>query len=173
VTPRLYSDHGPVPGREECEQERIVVRTWFGAEDVTGDEGTPVGITLAVGAVVVVVAAALADRLPVAEEWWRWVVMSIALGVFAAVTVAPVAVTVMLVPTWMIMNGFLVNRSGDLSWHGAVDVDRFLMLTAATAVGLVAGALGRRLHAARDRWERGASIDALVTPMTKETNRSA
>jgi hypothetical protein len=137
------------------------------------DDGTPAGITLAVGAVVIVAAAALAGQIPRAETSWRCGVMALTLGLFAAFTVAPLALTAMVVPTWMITNGFLVNQFGVLSWHGQADLDRLLTLTAAVCVGLAIGAAGRQLRAARDRWELGASVEAMKAEMTKETNQSA
>ena len=99
-------------------------RTWFGDRSVHSDDDdrTPVGINIAVGAVVISVATYLAAWLPVADATWRCAVVAAAVGAFAAFTLDRLALAALLLPTWMIMNGFLVNRLGDLSWHGTADL---------------------------------------------------
>ena len=88
-------------------------RTWFGDRSVHSDDDdrTPVGINIAVGAVVISVATYLAAWLPVADasggDARAWLV---AVGAFAAFTLDRLALAALLLPTWMIMNGFLVNR---------------------------------------------------------------
>lgn len=147
--------------------------TWLGRLLKTDDDGTPVGINVTVGAVVIVAAAFLAAHVPVAEGQWRCAVVAAAVGLFAAFTVDPRAVAAVLVPTWLIMNGFLVNRLGDLSWHGTADVDRFLVLTAAAVVGLAIGVTSRQLDGARRRWQLGAVVQAMNPEINKETRRRA
>lgn len=40
---------------------------------------------------------------------------------------------------WFIVNGFLVDRLGELRWHGPADVARAAALTTTAAAGLVIG----------------------------------
>ncbi|MGC9669753.1 hypothetical protein ACNTMW_24800 [Planosporangium sp. 12N6] len=61
----------------------------------------------------------------------------------AALAVAGVA--------WPVGNGFLVNRYGELSWHGWLDGWFVIGLLAAAATGTVTGAARRALRQRR-RW---------------------
>lgn len=145
--------------------------TWFGRFLNAEDDGTPVGINITVGAVAMVVSAFIAARIPTADPQLRCAVVALAIGGFAAFTVDRRALVAVILPAWLIMNGFLVNRLGDLSWHGTADVDRFLVLVVAGAAGLVAGATGRRLHGVRDRWQMGALVEQMqVHEMNAEIN---
>jgi len=45
---------------------------------------------------------------------------------------------------WLVVNGFLVDRFGELSWHGTADIYRALMLISAGILGLLIAAVRRR-----------------------------
>jgi hypothetical protein len=151
-------------------------RTWFAGGSVRSgdDDRTPVGINIAVGAVMIIVAMFLAARLPVADATWRSASVAVALGTFAAFTVDPLALAALLLPTWMIMNGFLVNRLGDLSWHGIADLYRILALAGAGGLGLMLGEITRRAHGLRERWRLGVVVEAMAaTEFDKEEGHRA
>jgi hypothetical protein len=44
----------------------------------------------------------------------------------------------------LVVNGFLVDRFGELSWHGTADVYRAVMLILAGVLGLLIAAVRRR-----------------------------
>ena len=147
-------------------------RNGFGRFDGSDQDATPVGINVAVGAVAIVLATFLAARFALADAGFQDAVVMATIGVFAASTVDLAAVVLLLGPAWMIMNGFLVNRSGDLSWHGAADLYRFLLLAGAGAAGLVVGEIVRRVRDLQGRWRLGAVIDAMSTEFDEEKHRA-
>jgi MFS family permease len=103
-------------------------------------DATPVGIAIAGGAVLVVVAAFVSAAIPAAASGVRLGVFAAALAGFAALAVDLVAVAAVTGLAALVFNGFLVNQLGELSWHGAADAGRLAVLGVAAAVGLVAGA---------------------------------
>jgi hypothetical protein len=120
-----------------------VVRTWLGRLGQVDDgRGTPLGIDVAVGAVAVTVGMFVAASFPGADPRWRCAIVATALGLFAAYTANRAAVALIIPATWMVMDGFLVNRLGELSWDGWPDLARFLVLVAAGCFGLAVGPTG-------------------------------
>lgn len=106
-------------------------------------DDTPAGFQTAVGAVAVVVAALIAACLPAAAPAWRLVPVVaavLAMGVVARHLWALVAVGVLAV---LVVDGFLVNRFGELTWHGRWDAYRLLVIAAAAGLGRLLGALHR------------------------------
>jgi hypothetical protein len=151
-----------------------VFTTWFGrSARVDDDAGTPVGINLAVGAVTITAAVFVAASVPIADPQWRCAVVAVAVGLFAAFTLDWPAVAAVVLPTWMIMNGFLVNRLGDLSWHGRADLDRFVVLVVAGCLGLAVGKAHRRVHGLRERWQLAAVVHEMRTEINEETKHRA
>ena len=147
--------------------------TWFSqSAQLDDDTGTPVGINVAVGAVAITTALFAASAVPIVDPQWRCAVVAGALGLFAAFTVDWVAVSAVVLPTWMVMNGFLVNQLGDLTWHGWADLDRFLALVAAGGIGLAVGAARRTLLDVREQGRLGMAVQAMRTEFTKETKRA-
>jgi uncharacterized membrane protein YfcA len=73
----------------------------------------------------------------------------VAYGLLAAVVAAhtrPAAAAGVALPAWLFDDGFIIGRHAHLSWHGAADVRRLVILLAAGAVGSM---LGARIRAAR------------------------
>jgi K+-transporting ATPase KdpF subunit len=105
---------------------------------------TPTGIAVAGGAVAVVAAATVAAFVPVSAGGVRLGLMAAALAGFAAAAVDLRAVAFATVLAYLVHDGFLVNRMGDLTWTGAPDVRRVEILAAAAAVGLLVGGLRRK-----------------------------
>lgn len=123
-----------------------------GATGLPTEERTPVGINLAVGAVVMIGAAWVAAAFPVADPGWRFAVMALVAGGFAAVSGDQLALAGVVLLGWLVTNGFLENRSDELSWHGSPDLLLATVLVLAAAVGLAAGDGYRQVRAVRARW---------------------
>jgi hypothetical protein len=107
-------------------------------------------IQVGIGALVVVAAGLVAATAPGA---WRFGIVAVAVAGFAAVADDRIAVPATIVLAWLVVNGFLVDRFGELSWHGRSDLYRAVMLVSAGALGQVVG-WTRRL--ARQRKQRRA-----------------
>jgi hypothetical protein len=110
---------------------------------------TPVGIHIAAGMATVLAAVVAAAMLPAPAEpdsavfaagWWRLVPVAAALLVFGAVTVAPAAVAFVATVAYLLVTGFLVDRYGVLTWHGAPDIYRLLVIVISAGAGLAVGA---------------------------------
>ena len=115
-------------------------------------ERTPVGINLAAGTGIVIAAALLAAVIPSAHTGWRFTVVALAVGLFAALTLDQLALAGVAALGWLVVNGFLVDHLGELSWHGSADLYRMLLLVVAGGFGLAAGEVYRQLVALRARW---------------------
>jgi MFS family permease len=105
------------------------------------------GIGIGLGAVTAVTAGLLAAAVPVAEQPMRFGLMVAAVAIFAALIADPVAVGCAAGLAWLVVNGFLVDRFGELSWHGPADVYRAVMLIVAGVLGLFAARVRRRRDA--------------------------
>jgi hypothetical protein len=110
----------------------------------------PVGINVGIGAALMVAAGLVGAA--VASDGWRLSVLALALAGFAAATLDQLALAPVLAIGFAILNGFLVNRYGQLSWHGPADLWRLMVLVMAAAVGLGLGAAYRELGDLRARW---------------------
>jgi hypothetical protein len=111
---------------------------------------TPVGINLGVGAVVIVVGALVAAGVPAAHRAWRLDLVVVAVAVAAAVTADHLAMAAVVPLGWLVTDGFLENRSGELTWHGSTDMYLILLLVMAAAIGLAAGEARAQLAARSD-----------------------
>ncbi len=104
---------------------------------------TPVGVTIAGGVTALVGAALVTSLTPAQDSVLRVGLVAVALGAFAAATGEPFAMVALVPLAWLVVNGFLVDRYGVLSWHGWADVYRAVVLAAASVVGL---AVSQRLR---------------------------
>jgi hypothetical protein len=100
----------------------------------------------------VVVAAMIAAVIPATHAGWRFALVAAAVGLFAALTLDQLALAGVALLGWLVVNGFLVNRVGELSWHGSSDLNRALLLVISGGFGLAAGEVYRQLTALRARW---------------------
>ena len=105
----------------------------------TADREVPVGVDIAGGAAAVVLAALGASGVPATDGWWRVAVIGAVVAVFAAVTTDARAAVAVVVLAWLVVNGFLIDRYGQLGWHGDVDLGRLLVLAASAGLGLLLG----------------------------------
>lgn len=133
-------------------------------------KGMPVGIGVAVGAAAVVVGGLAGSALPAGDA--RILPVLVAVGAAAALgggegparCISPVVTAGL---GWLVVNGFLVNTLGRLSWHGAGDAWRLAALAGAAATGWSIPAIrnGRR----RRRWDAWlASIQPAVDVRARE-----
>lgn len=136
-------------------------------------ERTPVGINLAAGTGMVIAAALLAAPIPFAHTGWRFAVVALAVGLFAALTLDQLALAAVALLGWLVVNGFLVDRFGELSWHGSADLYRMLLLVVAGAFGLAAGEAYRQLAALRTRWMAAALEEAEAKDVEEEERHGA
>jgi MFS family permease len=132
---------------------------------------TPVGINVGVGSVAIVVAGLVAAAIPTADPEWRFGVMAAAVGLFAAITVDHFALLPVAVLAFLVTNGFLEDRLGELSWHGSTDLWRLLLLVMIGTFGLAAGEVYRQVHALRARWR--VPIETPWLPDEKATMAAA
>ncbi len=111
---------------------------------------TPVGVNLGIGAALVVAGALVAGGIPAAHHAWRLDLVVAAVAVAAAVTRDQLAMAGVVPLGWLVADGFLEDRSGDLTWHGSEDMYLILLLVVAAAIGLAAGEARVRIAAHRD-----------------------
>ena len=115
----------------------------------------PLGITMAIGAVAMAAATVVAATIPTGLTGWRIGTVAAVLCVLSAATVDPIASAVVAIYAYLFVDGFLVNRFGDLSWQGPADLRRAGVLAAASAVGLALGWLLRVFRSVEEE-RRGA-----------------
>lgn len=137
------------------------------------DTGTPAGINLGLGAVLVVAAVLVAAVVPPAHGYWRFGLVAAAVGSFAALTVDRTALLGVALIAWLLADGFLVNRDGELSWHGSSDIWRTMLLVAAGIAGLLVGEAHRQVAAWRSHRRFEAALQVLVTHVDEEEKGDA
>ncbi len=113
------------------------------------DDRIPVGIDLGLGAAAVVVAACVAAAIPAVDAGCRFGVVAFAVGVFAAVTADPLAGAGVALIAWLVVDGFLVDRLGQLAWHGSSDLLQIMVLALVSALGIAVGQADRQIRATR------------------------
>ncbi|MFK3983241.1 hypothetical protein ACI2K4_23035 [Micromonospora sp. NPDC050397] len=113
----------------------------------TGRPGVPPapsGISIGGGAALVVAATCLAAALlPASVPTARFMVVTVVVGGFGAVVPdlrADLAVGLL---GWLCFSGFLLDRYGELHWHGARSTGYLLVLAAVTLLGPTLGRLRR------------------------------
>ena len=103
----------------------------------------PAGLDIAGAAVAVAVAALVASALPADHPYGRTGVLAAAVLVASAGTGSLAAAAAATALAALTTNGFLINRLGELSWHGMPDAYRTAILAAAAAVGFAVATLAR------------------------------
>ena len=112
----------------------------------TRSDRTPVGIHLGAGMAAVLVALIVAGMIPASVGAGRLAPVAVALIVTGAYTVDPAAVAFVATVAHLLVIGFLVNRYGVLTWHGAPDMYRLLAIVVSAGAGLLLGAVRRRVR---------------------------
>src|SRR5262245_44904021 len=93
------------------------------------------GLQVGAGAAAAVAATFAGAALPSVLRAWRVVPVVIAVLVFAVLATSVSAAASTAVLGQLLVTGFLVNRFGELSWHGAPDVGRMVLVGGAAAAG--------------------------------------
>jgi hypothetical protein len=125
----------------------------------------PTSLLIGTGALTVMLATLGVASIP-ASSALRFGVVAVAVGGFAALALDGAAVAWTGALAWLLVNGFLVDRFGELSWHGRADLYRALVLVAAAAVGLAAGHVVRLCWL----WRRHQRFDAEWRTLAQQTN---
>jgi hypothetical protein len=132
---------------------------------------TPPGIAVGFVAAGMVEAGVVAAMIPSANQGWRFGVMAFAVFAFAAISLDQRALAGVAVVGFLIFNGFLEDRLGQLSWHRD-DLWRILLLVMVAAWGLAVGEGWRFVHAIRTR-ARLADSDPLPASFLEEETHGA
>ena len=94
----------------------------------------------------------MADSLRPAEaERAARTPLGLNIGVGAAATVDRAAMAAVVPLAWLVTDGFLENRLGQLTWHGSTDLSLMLLLLAAAGLGLGIGRVGQVRRGRRRR----------------------
>jgi hypothetical protein len=109
----------------------------------------PVGLRLAAGVTAVVVAAVVASVVPGTFGVIRVALVIVAVAGFATAVDDWRAAASTAAIAFLVVNGFLVDRYGQLAWHGSADVLRVLALLGAAVLGTSVGRGCRVGHARR------------------------
>jgi hypothetical protein len=137
------------------------------------DTGTPFGINLGAGASAVLAAVLIAAMIPATAQWWRFAVVMAVVGVFGALSRDARALAGVAVIAWLLVDGFLENRLGNLSWHGASDLALVLLVASAGAAGLLLGASHRHLRELRSRSRVDIELRVLLTHFIQREKHDA
>jgi hypothetical protein len=121
-------------------------------------ERTPVGINVGVGSAVVVAAGLVGAAIPGTEGGLRFAVIALAVAGFAGATLDELALAVVVPLGFGVLNGFLENQHGQLSWHGSSDLWRLMVLVISAGLGLTAGEAVAYVRRTRAKW-LGVHID--------------
>jgi hypothetical protein len=122
------------------------------------DGRTPTGIAVGLGAGFLLVAAVLGATVPASDPVLRLAPVVIAVALTGALTGDRLAAAGTAVTAMLVVNGFLVNEDGQLSWHGRADLWRVGILAVACAVGLVIDAARHAAVPAREHDAERRSI---------------
>lgn len=123
---------------------------WRAWQPSTDGERCPTGLTVAGGAVVVVGAAVLAALLA-HTPGPRLGLLVAAVLIFTAMAGDGRAAIGVGAMAWAVGNGFLVNRLGQLTWHGRLDGWFVIGLLSAVSVGMVTAQVREGIRSRR-RW---------------------
>jgi hypothetical protein len=138
---------------------------------VTGSgDRTPTGINVGAGSVAVVATASAAALIPVEHTAWRFAVVATVVGLFAVATGDGRATAATAALGWLVVNGLLVGRLGELTWHGSPDLARLIVLALAGTTGCALGSGCRGLCELRARWRLDAEWQAQMTDQVQMTN---
>jgi hypothetical protein len=128
----------------------VTMGNWRMPSTIREDERCPTGIATGIGTAVVAVSAVVAAVLA-RTPMLRLSVLTLAVGVFAAVADDGLASLAVAGSAWPVGNGFLINKMGELGWHGRTDPWFVLGLLSAVAVGTGTARVRHRLITRR-RW---------------------
>jgi hypothetical protein len=127
--------------------------------------GTPFGISLAGGAAAMVGAALTAAGLvPAGATGWRLGVMALVVAGYTAMVDDAWASLATAGLGYLLFNGFLVNRAGELTWIGTTNVWQLGVFVVALGLGLGCRSIGRILA----RAALSAELEDLIHTLTRK-----
>jgi hypothetical protein len=129
---------------------------------------TPIGVSVAIGASLVIVAAFVASAIPNGFAALRFGVIAAAVFGYAACSRMPRAIGIVALIGLLISNGFLEDRFGQLEWHGSADIWRVLLLVVSGALGLAAGTGYQFVADLRSRYRKADSVVLSATSLEEE-----
>jgi hypothetical protein len=109
------------------------------------------GILIGIGSVAVVVGALVAAAVPVVDGTVRYGVLAGILVIFSAFALAWAASAAVAAIGFLVFNGFIIDRSAELSWHGTADLTRLLVLAASVCVGRLLGEIYRATVSSKEK----------------------
>src|SRR5262249_53874140 len=113
VSVTLAVRHGRASGIDGTDPTaRATARTAPAAPGRVESDRTPVGFAIGLGALAVIVAAFVAAAILAGHPGWRFAVMAVVVGLFAAISLDQVAVAAVAVITALVTNGFIEDRAG-------------------------------------------------------------
>ena len=131
--------------------------------------GTPFGIGVGIGAAVMVAATATAAALfPPADVSARLVVVAVAVGAHAVIVADPRANLVTAVLGFLLFDGFLANRYGELTWNGTTSGWHVAVFVLAAGAGIG----WRRIRTARADLALADELAGLVDNSDTRTRES-
>jgi hypothetical protein len=106
----------------------------------------------------------------------RLAVLAVVVGGFAAVTADLAAAACTAGIPWLLLNGFLVNELGRLTWHGPADVWRAVVLAGAAVLGWLVPVLRYERRSRREirrlrTWLDREAVALLTQPDKEESPR--
>jgi MFS family permease len=113
-----------------------------GKSRVVRADGWPTSFYVAAGFVTVIAASFAATVFPPSATADRLLMLAVIIAGFSAIVRDTLAALVTAGLAWAFYLGFLVDRYGELHWHGGIDVLRAAVLLAAALIG---SSLGRTL----------------------------
>jgi hypothetical protein len=99
----------------------------------------PTSFCVAAGYVTVIVACFAATIFPPSAGTERLLMLAVVIAGFSAIVRDTTAAVVTAGLALLFYLGFLVDRYGELRWHGGVDVERAAVLLAAALIGISVG----------------------------------
>jgi amino acid transporter len=112
----------------------------------SGRPASLIGLQVGAGALAMLAATIVGAMLPASSGEWHLAPVAAAVLGFGAVGADLRAVMSTAALGYLLAMGFLVNRFGELSWHGAPDVGRLALIGGAAGAGVAAGAVRRHNH---------------------------
>lgn len=107
------------------------------------EERVPSGIVVSIGAAAVTAAAFAASAITETEPVLRYAVLAVTVLVFSVVTGRWGASACVAAIGYLVFEGFLVNRFGELTWSGPADAARITALITAVVLGRLIGDIVR------------------------------
>jgi NAD(P)-dependent dehydrogenase (short-subunit alcohol dehydrogenase family) len=122
--------------------------------------------------VLVIAAALIAAMIPGADQQVGLGLVAVAVGLCAAITVHHRALAAAVALGWLVANGFLEDRLGELFWHGSADLYLIMLLMMAGALGLTVGEAHHQVQRLRTRWHADEEFRLIAAQFEEEKHNA-